>query len=205
MESDAGLSTNIRSFLLNEVVLSFEQRNEDEYLLPDWYPEEDVNQRNVKRAVRMSNVTSFDVARTIRSWIRDFEESGPHHVLFYSLYPKKVYVFSSVSARKFVERYMSAVQGIGAQMSLKPQRKPLPRSKITAVDLGASIVLGFACTVANDAVFKSVTWPSTVVGIPNYPKNSAGASYGWVFLTFNSVNNALKCIVGFERDETDRV
>ncbi|KAK0444595.1 uncharacterized protein EV420DRAFT_1648699 [Desarmillaria tabescens] len=138
-----------------EVVLSFDQRDEG-YLLPDWYPEEDVNQRNVNRAVRISNVTSSDTAHTIRSWIRDFEESGLHHVLFYSRYPKKnliKMVFStSVSAQDFVEKYMSAAQGIGAEMLLKPQKKPLPRSKITAVDLGASL-------------------PSTAVGISKYQKS----------------------------------
>ncbi|KAK0435244.1 hypothetical protein EV421DRAFT_1908722 [Armillaria borealis] len=50
-----------------EVGLSFDQRDENQYLFPDWYPQEDANQRNVERAVRISNVTSFDMDRTIRA------------------------------------------------------------------------------------------------------------------------------------------
>lgn len=79
-------------------------------MFPDWYPQEDVNQRNVERAVRISNVTSFDMDRTNRSWVREFEESGAHHALFYSLYLKKnlikIVFAASLSAREFIEKYV---------------------------------------------------------------------------------------------------
>lgn len=72
-----------------EIGLTFEQRDKNEYLLTDWYPGEDIDQRDVKRAVLISNVANIDIARPIRGWIRDLELSGPHHVLFNSFYPKE--------------------------------------------------------------------------------------------------------------------
>ncbi|KAK0237469.1 hypothetical protein EDD85DRAFT_951655 [Armillaria nabsnona] len=91
-------------------------------------------------AVRISNVTSLDMDHTIRSCVREFEESAAHHALFYSLYPKKnliQFVFAtSISAREFIEKYMSMAERIDAQLLLKPQRGPLPLSKIIAADLG---------------------------------------------------------------------
>ncbi|KAK0193118.1 hypothetical protein F5146DRAFT_532274 [Armillaria mellea] len=72
-----------------EVGLSYDQRDEDQYLFPDWYSQEDVDLRNVERAVRMSNVTSFDMDGTTRGRVREFESSGAHHTLFYSFYLKK--------------------------------------------------------------------------------------------------------------------
>ncbi len=35
------------------------ERDKDEYLLPDWYPEEDIDQRNVKRAILISNMSQI--------------------------------------------------------------------------------------------------------------------------------------------------
>ncbi|PBK90952.1 hypothetical protein ARMGADRAFT_284131 [Armillaria gallica] len=71
-----------------EVGLSFDQRDEKECLFPDWYPQEDVNQRTMEHAVRISNVTKLDIDRTIRSLVREFEESGAHHTLLQPL-PEK--------------------------------------------------------------------------------------------------------------------
>ncbi|SJK99095.1 uncharacterized protein ARMOST_02381 [Armillaria ostoyae] len=81
---------------------------------------------------------------------------------------------------------MSAAEGLDVQLLLKPQRGPLSLSKITAVDLGASEY--------HDAFNYSGDLKISEEFREDF-------SHGWVFLTFNSVNNAMRCMVGFERDE----
>ncbi|KAK0494560.1 hypothetical protein EDD18DRAFT_1355295 [Armillaria luteobubalina] len=186
------------------VGLSFDQRDGDEYLFPDWYPQEDVNQRNVERALRISNVTSFDMDRTVRSWVREFEDSGAHHTLFYSLYPKKnlikIVFTTSLSAREFIKRYMSAAEGINCL--LRPQRGPLSLSKITAADLGASLALVIRLHRNQRRSLPEYHEAFNYSGDLKISEEfREDLSHGWVFLTFNSVNNVMRCMVRFERDE----
>ncbi|KAK0220589.1 hypothetical protein IW262DRAFT_1036751 [Armillaria fumosa] len=188
------------------VGLSFDQRDEDEYLFLDWYPREDVNQRNVERVIRISNVTSFDMDRTVRSWVHEFEDSGAHHTLFYSLYPKKnlikIVFTTSLSARKFIKRYMSAAEGINAQLLLRPQRGPLSLTKITTAGLGTSLALGIRLRHNQRRGLQEYHEAFNYSGDLKISEEfREDLSHGWVFLTFNNVNNAMRCMVGFERDE----
>ncbi|PBK60690.1 hypothetical protein ARMSODRAFT_1090142 [Armillaria solidipes] len=190
-----------------EIGLTFEQRDKDEYLLPDWYPEEDIDQRNVKRAVLISNVANIDIARPIRGWIRDLKLSGPHHVLFNSFYPKekliKTVFSTSVSAREFVGKHISAAQEIGLKMSLKPQSKPLPLSTITAVDLGASPVVVLRLHRSQRcSIQEYLDAFNHTGGLKISEQFSEGLSHGLVYMTFNSVSDAMRCIVGFQKDDT---
>ncbi|KAK0435259.1 hypothetical protein EV421DRAFT_2039195 [Armillaria borealis] len=172
-----------------EIGLTFEQRDKNEYLLTDWYPGEDIDQRDVKRAVLISNVANIDIARPIRGWIRDLELSGPHHVLFNSFYPKekliKTVFSTSVSAREFVGKHISAAQEIGLKMSLKPQSKPLPLSTITAVDLGASPVVVLRLHRSQRCSIQEYLGAfNHTGGLKISEQFSEGLSHGLVYMTF---------------------
>ncbi len=105
-------------------------------------------------------------------------------------------------------------------MTLNPQSKPLPRSTIIAVDHGASPVvvlrlhLSQRCSIQEcldsfnytggikiseqfRCVFRYLAGSSVVLRIIL----SEGFSHGLVYMSFNSVSDAMRCTVGFQKDD----
>ncbi|KAK0237457.1 hypothetical protein EDD85DRAFT_951641 [Armillaria nabsnona] len=86
-------------------------------------------------------------------------------------------------------------------MSLKPQSKPMPRSTIIAVDLGASpvVVLRLHCS-QRCGIQEYLDASNHTGGLKISEQFSEGLSHGLVYMTFNSASDAMRYIVGFQKD-----
>lgn len=88
-------------------------------------------------------------------------------------------------------------------MSLKPQSKPLPLSTITAVDLGASPVVVLRLHRSQRCSIQEYLGAfNHTGGLKISEQFSEGLSHGLVYMTFNSVSDAMRCTVEFQKDDT---
>ncbi|KAG7444927.1 uncharacterized protein BT62DRAFT_994952 [Guyanagaster necrorhizus] len=167
------------------------------YIFPDWYPSAEDNRLNLNRIVVMSSLSTPERLGFCMDSIRNTEQ---HLVLFRGLYKKdksmRLRFITEASALQFFDSIQSSAEAAGVKAYLEEDIHTVPRGVVTAISLGASRVV---CLRINRERRRSIqNYRSTFVQYGALGKVSEKFSddspFGVVFLTYNSIFSAMRCL-----------
>ncbi|KAK0202642.1 hypothetical protein DFS33DRAFT_1341834 [Desarmillaria ectypa] len=167
------------------------------YIFPDWYPSAEDNRLNLNRIIMMSNLSTPERLRFCMNSIQSIEH---HLVLFRGLYKKdqsmRLRFMTEASAQQFFDSIQFSAEAAGVKVSLEEDIRIVPRGVVTAVSLGASRVV---CMRINRERrhsiqdYRSMFIQYGALGHVS-EKFSDDSTMGLVFLTYNSIFSAMRCI-----------
>ncbi|SJL03823.1 uncharacterized protein ARMOST_07180 [Armillaria ostoyae] len=172
------------------------------YLFPDWFPSAEDNRLNLNRIVMMSDLDTPEKLGFCMDNIQNIEQ---HLLLFRGLYKKdksmRLRFISEASAQQFFAAIRSSAEAAGVKVSLEEDIHIVPRGVVTAISLGASRVVCMRIDRERRRSIKDYRPMFVQYGALGHvsEKSSDDSSMDLVFLTYNSIFSAMRCIYDLSR------
>ncbi|KAK0467072.1 uncharacterized protein EV420DRAFT_664192 [Desarmillaria tabescens] len=167
------------------------------YIFPDWYPSAEDNRLNLNRIVMMSDL---DTPEQLGFCMNSTQNIENHLVLFRGLYKRdksmRLRFITEASAQQFFASIQPSAEAAGVKVSLKEDIHIVPRGAVTAVSLGASRVVCVRISKERRRSIQDYRSMFIQYGALGHisEKFSDDSDMGLVFLTYNSIFSAMRCI-----------
>ncbi|KAK0501337.1 hypothetical protein EDD18DRAFT_732484 [Armillaria luteobubalina] len=176
--------------------------DEPNYIFPDWFPSAEDNRLNLNRIVMMSNIDTSEKLGFCMDSVQNIEQ---HLLLFRALYHKdksmRLRFISEASAQQFFDTIWSSAEAAGVKVSLEEDIHIVPRGVVTAISLGACRVVSMRIDKKRRRSIQDYHSMFVQYGALGHvsEKSSDDSSMDVVFLTYNSIFGAMRCIYDLSR------